>query len=76
MKTQPNDPTSPCVTLNEKEDEIIRNSGLTKREIFAMTQMAALASRGEYGHSDAYGDADEAVRRADALIKALNKEEQ
>jgi len=76
MKTNGNDPGNPIPMDRALSftDNPEYGLGLTKREHFAMTQMAALAGRGEYGYSDAEGDAEEAVRRADALIKALGKE--
>jgi len=64
-ETDPDDLVHPSDLHNQ--------SGLTKREYFAIRAQAALLSRADHVDEDSRKDiARNAVRHADALIEALN----
>jgi hypothetical protein len=82
--TNPNDPISPIVAderMSEYSDMpptmmSVISCGITKREMFAaMAMQGYLSAIGQYGMVPEKDVADSAVRFADALIVALNKEE-
>ena len=68
MSTDKNDLAFPVVS----EDRLIQ-SGLTKREIFAMSAMQAFSSLDAFVETDYKQIAIMAVKQADALIEELNK---
>ena len=84
MKTDPNAPAFPTV-VNDDEGHLAGYLGLTKREEFAKTQMAAL-TQAYWADFPKYGEplganwivlrgwlAQLALEQADALIAELNK---
>lgn len=82
MKTNPNEPINPSeVQINTDNGDVHQNciangvrtaSGLTKREYFTALAMQGLCANVE---SESIADiASSSVKIADALIKALNKE--
>lgn len=74
MKTEPNEPaTGYAMTTHDGSSHLIE-TGLTKREHMAIEFCKALLGRGEYGASDAEGNALMAIQQADELIKQLNQE--
>lgn len=81
MKIQPNDPASPLMPSHSDPGSILHTvyQGLTKREYFAaMFLQSYLTGNSEalYNSKEMKATAVYAVLTADALIEALNKEEQ
>jgi hypothetical protein len=78
MKTQANDSINPQIETIERAGEqfytdIFSTGGLTKREYFAaMAMQGILASSADRGETAA---GNMAVKFADAIIQALNKDE-
>jgi hypothetical protein len=76
--TNGNDSVNPIIGSIGDEDHggkgvFMNCDGLTKREYFAVMAMQAVVTNSDYGESVS-ADADIAVKYADALIDALNKE--
>lgn len=83
MKTNPNDPISAdpgraAVSTFSNQDPLSLPEGLTKREYFAAMALTGIMTMVANGRHSAPGGevsvAETAVRQADALIEALNKE--
>jgi len=71
--TKPNEPAYPFVVPDcGCGDAITRDSGMTKRELFAAMAMQGMAIDGELPYDSA---ARMAVKYADALIAELAKEQ-
>lgn len=73
-QTDPNAPATGYAAFSPSCGEIV-SVGLTKREYFAAKAMQALAANPETDFAEFSEVASDAVRMADALIKALNQEE-
>lgn len=82
MKTEPNHPSNPTENglIYDHSGSCINkeNVGLTKREHFAAIAMQGLLSNNSVyqGYSTPQQQAELSLAHADALIEALNKDEQ
>lgn len=72
MKTNPNDPSF-SIDLELKDYQKFQMYGLTKREYFAAMAIQGMAYELDYDE-EVY--AKNAVKLADALIEALNKDDE
>jgi hypothetical protein len=74
-QTDGNDPVSATQEYHSKNfGVVLAKTGLTKREYFAAMAMHSALSDAHISKFSPSFIADEAVKQADALIEALNKE--
>lgn len=74
MKTQPNDPITPCIVDSDSGDGFTsetKHDGLTKREYYAGLAMQSMLV-GDFRPFEKRDITDTAVKYADSLIESLN----
>jgi glycerol kinase len=75
QQTKGNDPISATQEYHSKNfGVVLAKTGLTKREYFAAMAMQGILSNEDNSYETAEDKAETAVKSADALIEALNKE--